>query len=42
MKAMWTAFFAIAVIAVGSNLVLKEAGFSSQERAAGAAVRLGQ
>ena len=40
MKAMLTAFVAIAVIAVGSYLILNEAGFSAQERAAGPAVRL--
>lgn len=40
MKAMLIAFVAIAVIAVGSNLILNEAGFSSQDRAAGSAVRL--
>ena len=40
MKAMLSAFVAIAAIAVLSNLALNEAGFSSQERAAGPAVRL--
>ena len=40
MKAMLLAFVAIAVVAVGSNLFLKQAGFSSQDRAAGSAVRL--
>ena len=40
MKAMLTAFVAIAVIAVGSNLVLSKAGFSAQDRTSGAAVRL--
>ncbi|MGB3243906.1 MAG: hypothetical protein WBB25_05200 [Sulfitobacter sp.] len=40
MKAMLLAFVAIAVIAVGSNLILKEAGFSSQDRASGPDVRL--
>lgn len=40
MKAMLGAFVAIAVISVGSNLILHEAGFSSQERGAGSAVRL--
>ena len=40
MKAMLAAFVAIAVIAVGSNLILKDVGFSSQDRATGAAVRL--
>jgi hypothetical protein len=40
MKAMLVAFVAIAVIAVGSNLILSNAGFSSQDRAAGSSVRL--
>lgn len=40
MKAMLIAFVAIAIIAVGSNLILNEAGFSSQERASGPSVRL--
>jgi len=40
MKAMLYAFAAIAVIAIGSNLILNNAGFSSQERGAGDAVRL--
>ncbi len=40
MKAMLSAFVAIAVIAVGSNLILQDAGFSSQDRATGQAVRL--
>lgn len=40
MKAMFIAFAAIAVIAVASNLILGQAGFSSQDRAAGSAVRL--
>ncbi|WP_298291847.1 hypothetical protein [uncultured Litoreibacter sp.] len=40
MKAMLAAFLAIAIIAVGSNMVLNEAGFSSQQRATGSAVRL--
>jgi hypothetical protein len=40
MKIMCAAFLAIAVVAVGANLVLKQAGFSSQERTSGAAVRL--
>ena len=40
MKTMLLAFLAIAVIAVGSNLMLGQAGFSSQDRAAGSAVRL--
>jgi hypothetical protein len=40
MKAMLTAFVAIAVISVGSYFILGEAGFSAQERTSGAAVRL--
>ena len=40
MKAMLAAFLAIAVIAVGANLVLNEAGWSAQDRTAGSAVRL--
>jgi hypothetical protein len=40
MKAMLVAFVAIAAIAIGSNLILGQAGFSSQDRAAGPAVRL--
>ena len=40
MKIMFTAFLAIAVVAVGANRILKQAGFSSQERTSGAAVRL--
>ena len=42
MKTMWIAFLAIAVIAFGSNLILKNAGFSAQDRASGDAVRLGE
>jgi len=40
MKVMFMAFLAIAIIAVGANLVLKQAGFSSQERTLGANVQL--
>ncbi|MEL6619911.1 MAG: hypothetical protein AAFP16_13610 [Pseudomonadota bacterium] len=40
MKAMLIAFAAIAVIAVGANVILEQSGFSTQERAAGNAVRL--
>ncbi|MGH1576266.1 hypothetical protein [Planktotalea sp.] len=40
MKTMLIAFVAIAVIAVGSNMILGAAGFSSQDRTAGSAVRL--
>ncbi|WP_281356449.1 hypothetical protein [Roseovarius faecimaris] len=32
MKAMLSAFVAIAVIAVGSNVILDNMGFSSQDR----------
>lgn len=40
MKAMLTAFLAIAVIAVGANYALKNAGFSVADRTSGDAVRL--
>ena len=40
MKTMLIAFVAIAVIAVGANLVLDNIGYSSQDRAAGSSVRL--
>ena len=40
MKAMLAAFVAIAVIAVGSNYILSQSGYSAQDRATGAAVRL--
>lgn len=40
MKAMLVAFAAIAVIAVGSDAVLDQVGFSAQERTSGDAVRL--
>ena len=40
MKTMFAAFAAIAVIAVGSNMILGNVGFSSQERSTGASVRL--
>lgn len=40
MRAMLTAFVAVAVIAVGANLILGSAGFSSQERGTSDAVRL--
>ena len=40
MKVILAAFVAIFVLALGSNLILREAGFSSQARTAGAAVRL--
>lgn len=40
MKPMLTAFAAIALIAFGAYFILGEMKFSSQERAAGDAVRL--
>ena len=40
MKVMLSAFAATAIIAVGSNLILGNVGFSAQERTSGAAVRL--
>ena len=40
MKAMFTAFAATIVIAVGAWFVLGEMGFSAQETQAGANVRL--
>ncbi len=40
MKSMLAAFVVIALIAVGANLILGNAGFSSQERSTSAAVRL--
>lgn len=40
MKAMLTAFVAIAVIAVGSNVILDNAGWSAQDRTSGSSVRL--
>ena len=40
MKTMIVAFVAIAVIAVGSNLILENVGFSSAERQATSDVRL--
>lgn len=40
MKAMLTAFAAIILIAIGAFYALNEAGFSSEERLAGDAVRL--
>ena len=41
MKAMYTAFLASAVIAIGAYYALNEAGFSSQDRMASDSVRLG-
>lgn len=40
MRVMLLAFLAIAAIAIGANIALNEAGFSSSERSVGAAVRL--
>ncbi|WP_299149362.1 hypothetical protein [uncultured Tateyamaria sp.] len=40
MKAMLLAFVTLGVVSVGAYLILNEAGFSSQERGSGAAVRL--
>ncbi len=40
MKAFLAACVAMAVIAVGANLILNSSGFSSKEQAAGNAVRL--
>lgn len=40
MKAMLAAFVAIAVISVGSNMILSEVGFSSEERTSSPSVRL--
>lgn len=40
MKTMLLAFVAVGVIAVGANLILGQAGFSSQDRTAGPDVRL--
>jgi len=41
MKPMITAFAATIVIAIGAYFILSEMNFSSEERAAGDAVRLG-
>ncbi|MGR3660268.1 MAG: hypothetical protein ACU0CA_03640 [Paracoccaceae bacterium] len=41
MKPMLLAFITIVVIAVASNQLLQRVGFSSQDRNAGADVRLG-
>lgn len=40
MKAMLLAFVAVGVIAAGSNVILRNAGFSSEEATAGPSVRL--
>jgi hypothetical protein len=40
MKAMFTAFAAIAVITVGAWYVLGQAGFSTEDRQAGTSVRI--
>ncbi len=41
MRAMIYAAFALVVISVGSNVVLRSAGFSIEEKTSGPAVRLG-
>lgn len=41
MKAMFIAFAAIIVIAIGANFVLNQLDFASSDRAAGDSVRLG-
>lgn len=41
MKMMLTAFAAIVVIAIGADLALDRIGFSTSDRTAGEAVRLG-
>lgn len=40
MRAMWAAFAATIVIAISANFMLKEVGFSAEERTAGISVRL--
>lgn len=40
MKAMFLAFLATAVIAVGADVALESAGFSTQEITSGPSVRL--
>jgi len=40
MKSMLTGFAAILVIALGANLLLQQAGFSSDEKQSGSSVRL--
>lgn len=40
MKAMMLGFLAIALIALGSNIVLNNAGFSTAEHTASSSVRL--
>ncbi len=40
MKNILLAFLAIAVIAIGSNRILMQAGFSSQDRTVSPSVRL--
>ncbi|CTQ56400.1 hypothetical protein LP7551_04960 [Roseibium album] len=42
MKAMLLAFVAVGVIAVGASQILNNVGFSSEEQATGASVRLGK
>lgn len=40
MKSMWLAFFAIILLAVAADFGLDQAGWSTGERASGAAVRV--
>ena len=40
MKVILTAVLAMVVIAVGSNVLLQQAGFSAQDQTSGTAVRL--
>ena len=40
MRAMLTAFVAVAVIAVGADIILDNVGYSSQDRGSSSAVRL--
>lgn len=40
MKTMLLAFLAVVFIAAGSNTILGQAGFSSQDRTSGPSVRL--
>lgn len=41
MRAMLLGFVAIVIVAVASHMVLRQAGFSSQDQNTGAAVRVG-
>lgn len=42
MKPMLLAFITLLAVAIGADTLLQYAGFSSQERSSGAAVRLDQ